>query len=227
MKAFRPTLWATVFTMTGVALLLGLGFWQLERLEWKTALLATIRERTTAPSISLQEALVLKDQAEWRHVHASGYFLYGKELYRLAPSEKGQPGWHTIIPMKLDNGRILLVNRGWLSEESRQSAKRDYSLLPERSKITGTLRLPNPPGALARWAGVRNNPRQNRWQWIDIPAMASAANTDPALVLPVVLDTSQPRLSFPNNHLQYALTWFSLAAALLVVWGIKSLDSRS
>src|SRR5690349_13126939 len=99
-----------------VALMLGLGIWQLQRLQWKNALIADVEGRTHAAPIPLEQALKLPPaEAEWRQVRARGHFLHDRELYLYA-LRMGAPGVHVITPLEVAAGRAVLVDRGYVPD---------------------------------------------------------------------------------------------------------------
>jgi surfeit locus 1 family protein len=226
MLGFRPRLVPTLFTVPAVLILLGLGAWQVQRLYWKEALIArrdaAVAAAPIAPPSSLEQARGL----EFRHVVAEGVFRNDKELFLAASSDNGGAGYQVVTPLAMSDGRTLFVNRGFIPADLKNPAKRPAGELAGRQHVVGLLRL-GPP-AKPSFFLPDNRPDLNLWFWVDLPAMAQAAGVaDP---LPYYLDadsTSNPggwpkggitRLDLPNDHLQYAITWFSLAIALIVIY---------
>ena len=230
-RHFRPTLWPSLFTLAALAVLIALGVWQLERLEWKTALIEERQSRSQAPAIELPENLAEPANLAFRAVRLSGRFLHDHEFYLAARTRNGQVGLHVVTPFALDDGRVVLVDRGWISDRRRDPATRPEGQLPGELELTGLVRLPGWTGY--GWLRPDNQPDENLWFWVDPAAMAAAAGLDPAvvpLVTEVYLDAGpadnpggfpvggQTRLEMPNDHLQYALTWFALALSLAVIY---------
>src|ERR1051326_8167134 len=120
---FRPTFWPTVFTVPAVLLMLGLGVWQIGRLQWKEGLIAERTERTTAPAIPLPEDGANLANAEYRHVSLTGEFLHDKEMFLGARSLNGNPGYHLVTPFRLPNNRVVLVDRGWIPLDRKTADK--------------------------------------------------------------------------------------------------------
>ena len=220
-----------IATVLGVALLLGLGVWQLQRLHWKEALIAERDSRLAAPPVSLDQALKDFDSGksvEFAKVETSGTFQHDAELFYLT-TEGGVPGFEVITPLKSQDGIIVLTDRGFVPEPLKDPAKRPDSRPAGEVKVTGLLR---------RHVGSRgsfapdNDPEGNIWYWWDVPAMLAAAQVSPDLkVAPFVLhvlpgdDKALPRpvsvdTTLTNNHLQYALTWFALAVLLIIMSGL-------
>jgi surfeit locus 1 family protein len=215
---------ALVAALLGVTVLLGLGAWQLYRLQWKEGLIAEMEARLSAPPVSLDEAI--GDPAEFLHVRASGTFEHEGEMFVL-DSQGGRPGWRVVTPLKSSRGIFVLVDRGFVPDEQRSPAKR-----PE-SQPQGNVEI---SGYLSRHAGGRglftpdNDAAGNNWYWWDVPAMLAFGKIDPSSrVAPFILHVlpgnnagvlpkpSPPMQGLSNNHLQYALTWFGLAIVLAFV----------
>ena len=122
-RRFRPRFWPTAVTFATLAVLIGLGSWQLQRLEWKNALTADIRGRGAAAPVNLP--LDLSDPAlEYTPVRLQGRFLHEKELYVSARPQAGKVGSNIVTPLRLDDGRAVLVSRGWVPPTSKNPATR-------------------------------------------------------------------------------------------------------
>ena len=225
MLRFRPMLVPTLWLVPALVLLIGLGIWQVQRLHWKENLIATVNARIAAPAIPLGEALGQGiGRNEWRHVSASGKFLNGKEIYLFASSREGEPGEHVITPFVLDDGRMVLIDRGFVPENLRDPATRTAGQLQGRQAVTGVLRLSQDPGFFTP------NPDFAKRQWFvrDVAGMSGMAGVRVAAPVMIEADATanpggwpkggQTRVDFPNNHLQYAITWFGLAIALTVIY---------
>lgn len=217
-RRFRPPRGATPLTLVFVALLMGLGFWQLHRLEWKEALLARIESQLAGPPRPLPAEI--SDPAAWEYarVQVSGRFRHEAELH-LA---RGR-GWQIITPLIRDSGPPVLVVRGFAPNRLKDPASRPESLVDTPLTIEAIARLPETPGRFT----PDNRPQENVWVWRDIAAMAEAAGLETAapLFLEAVGDApggwpqgGVTRLDIPNRHLGYAVTWFALAASLIVIY---------
>lgn len=221
---FRPTLRSTLATLAAVLVLVALGTWQMQRLEWKTALIARIEARTAAAPVPLPARI--DDPAAWdfRPVRVTGRFLHDREMYLSGRTHQGQVGVEVVTPLLRPDGPAVLVNRGWVPLDRRDPASRPEGLPDGTVTVEGIARAPTGPG----WMQPDNQPDDNLWFWVDPDAMAAfagltqvapvivvaAAQEDPGL-LPV---GGRARLDIPNNHLQYALTWYGLAAVLIVIY---------
>jgi surfeit locus 1 family protein len=226
MTGFRPLFWPTLFTAPAVLLLLALGFWQVERLFWKRDLItqrqAAVAAAPVAAPLNLDEALGM----EFRRVIDAGVFLNNKEIYLGATSEAGRQGYQVLTPLLEPGGRAVFVNRGFIPAELKDPANRVAGQIAGTVRVQGLLRLP--PVETPAWFLPDNRPDLNYWFWVDLPAMSAADKLD--RVAPFYIDadaTPNPggwpkggvtRLALPNDHLQYAITWFSLAIALIVIY---------
>jgi surfeit locus 1 family protein len=222
MIRFRPMLGLTLATIPAVALLIGLGVWQLQRMQWKEALLARIESGMTGTPAALDTVLAQGlSNAEWRRVSVSGEFLHDREVYLFA-IDLG-PGFHVITPLRMSDGETVLVDRGWIPQAARDPAQRAAGQIEGPVTVTGVIRLatPNP------YAG---RPDANRRLWYERnpSGMARMAGVDLAVPLIIAADDKSTvpggpvfpgfHLNIANNHFSYALTWFGLALALMAVY---------
>jgi len=226
MTNFRPLLWPTVFSLPMLLICLALGAWQVERLFWKKNLIAQRQAAVAAAPAAVPKSLAEARDMEFRHVSDEGVFLNDKEIFLGATSEGGGQGYQVLTPLLEPAGRIVFVNRGYIPAELKDPAKRAAGQIAGTIRVRGLLRLP--PAGKPNWFLPDNRPDLNYWFWVDLPAMSAADQLD--RVAPFYIDadaTPNPggwpkggvtRLTLPNNHLQYAITWFSLAVALIVIY---------
>ena len=228
MLRLRPMLWPTLFSLPVLVVTLGLGFWQLERREWKRDILDRIATNQAAAPLTFDE-LVKGDplRHEYGRVRLAGTFLHDKEFYLAARSLKNKVGVHVVTPLRLDDGRIVLFDRGWVASERKEPAKRAEGQLAGRVELGGVVRRAQE----RRQFAPENAPDRNIWFHVDVPAMRRMAGGAPDPVLDrFFLDADstpnrgglpvggQTRLDIPNDHLQYAITWFLIGVALLGVY---------
>ncbi len=226
MTNFRPQFWPTVFSLPTLLICLALGAWQIERLFWKQDLIARREAAVAAAPVPVPKDLTEAHELEFHHVIAEGVFLNDKEIFLGATSEGGRQGYQILTPLLEPGGRIVFVNRGYIPAELRDPAKRSAGQVAGTVRVHGLLRLP--PAGKPNWFLPDNRPDLNYWFWVDLPAMAAADKLDRAAPFYIDADaTPNPggwpkggvtRLTLTNNHLQYAVTWFSLAVALIVVY---------
>jgi surfeit locus 1 family protein len=222
----------TFATLLGLALLIGLGVWQLQRLQWKEALIARVEARTKSEPISLERAIALARDGEdlsYTPVTAEGRYHHKLERYLYALSPGGEPGWHVITPLETVNGTMVLVDRGFVPEALRDPATRKQGEVQEVVTVTGLVRNSEAPSLFV----PDNEPEKNQWFSRNLPEMSQSMFPGGTVrVAPFFLEAKasdvpggwpqggQTRVTFPNNHLQYAITWFGLAVCLLAVYGI-------
>jgi surfeit locus 1 family protein len=226
MTIFRPLLWPTLFSLPALMICLALGGWQIERLFWKRDLIAQREAAVTAAPAAVPKTLSEARGMEFRHVSDEGVFLNDKEIYLGATSEGGGQGYQVLTPLLEPGGRVVFVNRGYIPSELKDPAKRALGQITGTVRVQGLLRLP--PAGRPNWFLPDNRPDLNYWFWVDLTAMSAADKL--GRVAPFYIDADATpnaggwpkggvtRLTLPNNHLQYAITWFSLAVALIVIY---------
>lgn len=221
------------------AILIGLGTWQVQRLHWKEGLLATIEDRKSAAPLPLAEIEARyrsTGDVDYTPVTVTGTFHHGGERHFLA-TWKGQSGFFVYTPLELADGRFAFVNRGFVPYDLKDPAKRPEGQVEGELTVTGLARnpLPEKPSSLV----PDNDPGKNIFYWKDRDAMAASAGLRAtAEIVPVFIDadaTPNPGgypaggvtlIDLPNNHLQYAVTWYGLAAALAAVMAAWFLRRR-
>lgn len=228
----RPrALLSALIVLTALAVLIGLGTWQMQRKTWKEALIERIEERTKAAPIPVTDigTKVVPDTIGYYRVSATGRFLHDREQYLWSPDPRHGPGFHVYTPLQLQDGRFVLVNRGYVPERLRSPATRMQGQIAGPTTVVGLLRLPAERSAFS----PERDTKGGTWYWRDITGMIAAAlpgNT--AKALPFAVDAeAEPAnpggwpkggttiLSLPNRHLEYALTWYGLALTLIAVVG--------
>ncbi|HJR57731.1 MAG TPA: SURF1 family protein [Rhizomicrobium sp.] len=225
MLRFRPYPGATIATVIALVILCGLGSWQLDRLQWKLALIETVNTNRKAPTLTLDQILALPgDAAQYRRVTLTGRFDHGKEAYAFTTSAGGEGVYHVLTPLRLDDGRVFLIDRGAVPERHLDPTSRAAGNPQGLVRITGVWRTPDPPGAFTP------PPDRVRHIWYARDVAGIAAANGLKLAAPVVIDADatpnpggwprggQTVVEFRNQHLSYAVTWFGLAACLLGVW---------
>lgn len=228
MVKLRPAFWPTLFSLPVFVLCVGLGVWQMERREWKRDILDRIAANQAAPVMAL-DALVKGDplRHEYGKVRVAGTFLHDKEFFLAARSLKNKVGVHVVTALRADDGRIVLLDRGWIPSEAKDPGKRAAGQIPGRVELTGIVRR----NQERRQFAPENAADKNVWFHVDVPLMRKMAGAapDPALDA-FFLDADatpnpggmpiggQTRLDIPNDHLQYAITWFLIALALAGVY---------
>ncbi len=202
-----------LFGVFGVVVLLWLGVWQVQRLAWKTEILARIDTRLAAAPVDVPAAPEPAAD-EYLKVRAAGTIEPGElDVYTSAPGRG--VGYRVIVPMRLEDGRTILLDRGFVPIGEKAAAR-----LVGPISVEGSLHWPNETD------GYTSAPdrEKNIWFARDVPLMAEALGTAPVML--VVASSDDPAapmpmpvtVNLPNNHLQYAVTWFGLA----LVWAVMT-----
>ena len=216
-----------IFTIPAVIVLLSLGTWQVVRLQWKTNLINSMNERVAMEAIDLPGQIGDFEDIQYRRVKVRGEFLHDKEAYLFVGAKefKGAMGYDILTPLRQANGNVVLVDRGWVPYDKKESEKRPETLTSGIVEVEGMVHK----GELQKGFTPDNEPQKNLWFWIDIPAIASHAGVelqnlyvrelkkDNSNVLPIAGDAV---IRHRNDHLQYAVTWYSLAIILVVIYFI-------
>ena len=226
MAPFRPQFWPTVWSVPALLLLLGLGAWQIQRLSWKEDLIARRTAAVAAPAVPAPQTPDEARRLEFHHVFADGVFLHAKEIYLGASVGPGTVGYRVLTPLEEPGGQIVFVDRGYIPQELRNAKKRPSGQIPGRVSVAGLLRVP--PAGRPNWFLPDNRPDRTDWFWIDLGAMAAADKLERVAPFYIEADATPnpggwPKggfagLDLPNRHLQYAITWFSLAVVLIVIY---------
>lgn len=229
MVRLRPLLWPTLISLPILVLCLALSVWQMERREWKRDILDRIGANQSATPIALDSLLSGGDplRREYGKVVLSGTFLHDKEYHLAARSRGNDVGIQVVTPLRTDNGQIVLFDRGWVPSEKKDPAKRAEGQIAGTVNLVGVVRRTQ----VQRQFAPDNVPDKNVWFTVDVPLMRKLAGgrPDPALdTFFVEADANhnpgglpiggQTQLDIPNDHLQYAFTWFLLALALIGVY---------
>ncbi|WP_042690139.1 SURF1 family protein [Azospirillum sp. B506] len=237
-KRARPV-WALalfgLLALAGIAGLTALGIWQLERRVWKLDLIERVDARIHAAPVPAPGpeswASVSATSDEYRRVAVTGRLLNDRETLVQAVSDLGGGFW-VMTPLVTDRGFTVLVNRGFVPPEKRDPATRADAQPQGAVTVAGLLRISEPKGGFLR----SNDPAAGRWYSRDVTAIGAAKGLSDVApyFAPYFIDADSTRnpggwpvggltvISFPNSHLSYALTWFTLdlmliGAALFVI----------
>ncbi len=219
-----------VLGVVALGILLSLGTWQVERLHWKQGLIATIDARIHAPPVDVSEVArraAAGEDIDYVPASASGRFLHAGERYFLATHE-GAAGWHVLTPLVLGDGSVVFVNRGFVPYERKDPATRADGNPDGVVSVTGLARTA--PDAKPNPFVPDNDPAKNAFFWRSVPDMAEGLELPAgARLLPFIVDAGEGQagpdapiggttvIDIPNSHLEYAITWYSLALALFVI----------
>jgi len=222
----RRLLALTIWAFLGFSVLIGLGTWQIQRLHWKEGLIAERDAGLSAPPGPLPRNVEAAAGLDFHRVEAQGQFLHEHEFYLNATERRsGRGGFLVLTPLRLEDGAIVLVERGWVPPEQRDPATRGAGNPSGVVSVEGLLRVPSGDKG---WFVPANDPTHNQWFYVDLPAMARTAGLSG--LLPFYIEAGpapnpgglplggQAETELVNNHLQYAITWFSLAGILVVFY---------
>lgn len=212
----RRVFFPVLIGIVGVAVLLALGVWQVQRLTWKRAILAEIDGRIGAAPVALP---VVPDEATDEYMPVTvGGDMTGPEIHVLVSAENVGAGYRVVTAMKMPDGRKILIDRGYIALDADTQDRHARAVT-----VTGNLLWPD---EVDGWTPDPDLGR-NIWFARDLPAMAEALGAEPVLVVArevaggagtVLLPIDSAGIS--NDHLNYAITWFSLAAVWAGMSGV-------
>ena len=219
----RKMLFPILIGVVGCGILLSLGKWQIDRLAWKAEILSDIDARITSAPVDLPDIL---DTERDRYLPVKVSGQYRGDTIRILVSQKQiGAGYRLITAFETDTGRQILVDRGVAPADSPTP-----DTPTDVHALRGNLHWPN------EIDGFTPEPDLNANIWFarDVPALADALSTETTLLIvrssepgePGVIPLPVSRVGIPNDHLQYAITWFSLAfiwfgMTLYLLWRIR------
>ena len=230
----------TVATAIALALLIGLGVWQLQRLKWKEGLLAHVAALQGAPARPIEpvlDALAQGRNVDFTRVRVTCPGLGAAPFLELYGLKDGDAGWRLVsaCPVATSRYRTVLVDRGFINDDVKARPQVDRTATAP-VEMVGVLRTPDRPTFVTP-KNPENPAGAGRWFSRDVPAMAKALGAPAPTPIFLFAETSS-NPSFPalapaplpaeisNRHLEYALTWFGLAAALAGVYAAVLLRRR-
>lgn len=231
----RKLLFPTLAAIAGLAVLLKLGFWQLDRLDQKNALISRVEAGVSSNPVPAPEpadwgGLTIED--DYKRITVSGAFLDGVVFYYTAlTSSVGPydgPGYLVYSPFLTNDGWTLMINRGFIPQDLPEDVRQAAITSPAgEQQITGLLRLSEKP----TWTTPAADPKSRIWFARDTAGMASMLGVSGEILAPFSVDAGlvenpvsvlpqagETIVRFKNDHLGYALTWFGLAATLVGVY---------
>jgi surfeit locus 1 family protein len=230
-RRFRPRLWPTLAAAAGCLVLIGLGTWQVERLQWKEQLIAARAARLAAPPEALPASSADWPAWDFHKVSVRGTFRHDLEQLFGTYGIDGVLGHHLLTPLIRPDGPAVLADRGWIPADQAHPAAHREGQPAGEVEVSGIARYraADAPG----WFTPANQPADGFWFSYDLPVMQQALGLE---LLPVVIEADatpnpgglpvggQTVTELPNNHLQYVITWYGLAVALLAVYVAFSLE---
>jgi surfeit locus 1 family protein len=238
----RNRSWRSLFipALLTFAVLIALGTWQIERKAWKEALIASLTERLAAPPQALPPAedWARLDRAddEYRRVKFTASLDNAREALVFAAAsafrpDVTSPGYWVFTPARLADGSIVIVNRGFVPDARRDPKSRPQGQITETIKIAGALRWPDE----RHWFTPADDVSHNLWFARDPVGIAAAKGL--GAIAPFYVEQEAPTppgglpqtgnlvVALPDNHLQYAVTWYGLAVVLVAVFGFWAATS--
>jgi len=198
-----------------------LGSWQVQRLDWKTRLIAKFEDRLVRSPLPLPPRIDPEaiNEFDYRRVYATGRLRHDKEMLVGPRTHDGKDGFFVVTPLERENGSTILVNRGWLSKEQRDQKDRDPSSLPAGEvTVQGLLREPWKKNLFT----PDNKPSEGKFYFPDVAQMARVSGSEAVWIeetmVPSLLESYNreakgipigrtPEVNLRNNHVQYIVTW--------------------
>ena len=221
--AFRRLFWPGVMSVAMIAVMLALGFWQLERLAWKQDILARIDRSEGGTAVALSAA-----PSPFTKVRVQGVFRHDQTAYygadvQLTPAGP-KMGARLIVPMDRAEGPPVLIDRGWVPLERQRPISQPQGPVA----VEGYVRLPEFPD----WFGAEDDLSARRFYTLNPTKIAAAIGVANVAPFVVVALGQRPAEMFPlpasrmprppNDHLNYAITWFGLAFILTVIFTLSA-----
>lgn len=236
---FRPGVPLTVCVVIAFVVLIGLGTWQVRKVGPKTELLERIEAGLMAEPYKITVHLDDPGMLEYRRVVFSGEVLDREPIKLFGTNLKGKSGYHLYLPVLKQHGRAIAVNFGWVPYHT---AELPPLPVGQTIEVTGVLRTSATPGTMT----PPNTPEEGQWFTADVHEMAAfwGLGTKEYYHFRVMADHrgaptdlpqgGQVRVNIPNDHMQYAITWYGLALTLVGVYlafglqrGRKSAENQS
>jgi len=191
---------------------LSLGFWQLYRLSWKLDLINQIENSLKIDPVELQNV----EKKNYLRIKTSGQIDFEKQIYLYNLNETGKPGFEVINPIKVGN-EDYLINRGWISFDHKN--KPEINVVDQKN-IIGTLMLQSKSSSFK----PKNEVDKNYWFTLDredILKFTGKNFSKYIIYLNGNYENPRPRVitaKISNNHKKYAITWFSMAISILLIY---------
>ncbi|KAJ5110914.1 hypothetical protein N7532_001449 [Penicillium argentinense] len=209
----------------------GLGCWQVQRLDWKTKLIAKFEDRLVRPPLPLPPRVDPDaiSEFDYRRVYATGVYDHDKEMLVGPRMREGEDGFIVVTPLVRGDGQsTVLVNRGWISKKQMAQKDRKEGLPKGEITVEGLLREPWKKNTFT----PENKPAEGKFYFPDIAQMAELAGSQPVWIeetmTPDLIEFMNreakgipigraPEVNLRNNHAQYIFTWFGLSFATSVM----------
>ena len=202
----------SVFVIFFILVFIALGSWQIVRLNWKNNLILEIENSLKNPPIELTQS----NKENYLKIKTSGSIDFDKQIYLYNLNDKGAPGFEVINPILIDN-KNYLINRGWIPFEKKGSKEINFF---DENNIVGTLKLQGKKNIFK----PNNNIEENYWFSLnrdDILKFTGKEFSEYLIYLGGNYELPKPKkitANISNNHKKYAITWFSLAISILLLY---------
>ncbi|CAG7954556.1 unnamed protein product [Penicillium nalgiovense] len=209
-----------------------LGTWQVQRLDWKTKLIAKFEDRLVKPPLPLPPRIDPDaiSEFDYRRVYATGRLRHDKEMLVGPRMNEGEDGFIVVTPLEREGQSTVLVNRGWISRKLKDQKDRPLGVLDEEVTVEGLLREPWKKNMFT----PENKPEEGKFYFPDINQMAEKSGSQPVWIeqtmVPDLLESYDREakgvpigraavVNLRNNHSQYIFTWYGLSlATTIMMW---------
>jgi|GEM_PF-5979809 len=204
----KPSLAFTLFTIASIIGLLALGAWQISRMEWKEGIIQKIETANEKTPLTYDQ---IPDNAEdyeslaFRKAKIRGEFISDVEFHIAARFYKSQQGYHVHTPFRMEDNRIILLNRGWVPVDLKSPELRPDSIAEGWQELEVQIRTDNDSTSYT----PENQPINNMWFSKDIELMSADSGYK---LLPYAADV------VGDDHFQYSITWFGMALAIALFY---------
>ena len=202
----------SVFVIFFILAFIALGSWQIVRLNWKNNLILEIENSLKNPPVELTQS----NKENYLKIKTSGFIDFDKQIYLYNLNDKGAPGFEVINPILIDN-KNYLINRGWIPFEKKGSKEINFF---DENNIVGTLKLQGKKNIFK----PNNDIEENYWFSLnrdDILKFTGKEFSEYLIYLGGNYELPKPKkitANISNNHKKYAITWFSLAISILLLY---------
>ena len=189
-----------------------LGTWQLYRLQWKLELINEIKDGLNSKPINFSK----KNIKNYQKVKFNGIFDFSKQIYLYSLNDNGAPGYDVLTPITTNANEILLINRGWINKSNKNNKKINFTQNSSLEGIIKKITKPNP-------FKPENDLKKNIWYSLNLRDLEKYTGYNLNNFI-LILQNNQNQLiktktvsaDLPNNHLKYAITWYSVAISILL-----------
>mgnify|MGYP001200455662 CR=1 FL=1 len=202
----------SIFVFFSIIIFCSLGTWQVYRLQWKLDLISEINSGLNSEPIFYSNTKVIN----YQKVKFNGIFDFKKQVYLYSLNSRGTPGYDIITPIKINSNEILLVNRGWIKKDLKDNKNINNIKSKSFEGIVKKIMKPNP-------FKPENDIKNNIWYSLKLEDLENFTGYKFNNFV-IFLQNNQNNLvknktispDLPNNHLKYALTWYSVALSILL-----------